>query len=176
MGVINTEQLDKIDAQLSGITQTLDDIFAELQNQIDSAGSTAQQILDDKAEEVSQKMTEKLNPIRQAIIDCFHAQVEKIEEKIAPIEPILSMFPISISLDTSCLTAIVDALTAIKDIIVAPYTPYIELITTIVPKIMSISANIQKIVNYSPTLNLPDGVTMPSLTIDVAPITPNDIL
>ena len=176
MAVVNIEQLDKINEQLEGIRTSLDDLFENIQRQIDKTKTITQDEIDKSGEFVSEKLNTQLNLIRNKIIDIFHSQVEVIRTKIAPIEPIISMFPISVSLDTGCLTNIVDALTAIKDIIIAPYEPYIEFITVIVPKIITLSNNIQTLATYEPSLILPEGITPPTISVSVQPITEQDIL
>lgn len=167
MSVINTNQIDKFNNQLESITDTLDGYFADLQKQIDNSSNNVQNILDESCKDISDKITEQLAPIRQQIINIFKGQYTIIEEKISPILPLVNA---SVSLDT-----VVDIVTSIIAIITAPYQPYIQITTQLIPLVLELSSNIQKIVNYSPKINLPDGIVMPNLEIDIEPITAEDI-
>lgn len=167
MSVINTNQIDEFNNQLQSITDTLDVYFADLQKQIDNSNNNVQNILDDSCKDISDKTTEQLAPIRQQIINIFKGQYTTIEEKISPILPLINA---SVSLDT-----VVDVVTSIIAIITAPYQPYIQITTQLIPKVLELSSNIQKIVNYSPKINLPDGLIMPNLEINIEPITAEDI-
>ena len=174
MSTINTEQLDKLEEQLNGIITYLDSFNETFNDIASSCGANAQAAINEAADKLSEKINTELDIIRTKIINVFHGQYEKAMEKIAPIEPILSMFPISISLSTGCLTAIVDALTAIKDIIIAPYAPIIEFTTQVIPKVLSLSSKLQTIASYRPSIEIPN-VEVPELNISVEPITAGDI-
>lgn len=174
MATINTEQIDKINEQLDGVIDYIDASTSTFEALAKSAGPNAQQVIDDTMADLSANINNQLSLIRGKIVGIFHDQYAKAMEKIAPIEPILSMFPISISLDTSCLTAIVDALKAMADIITAPYQPVIEFTTQVIPKVLTSSAKLQTIASYQPTLDIPN-VEVPPLELSVEPITAGDI-
>ena len=176
MATINTNQLDKINAQLEGIISYLDNYCALVQEEIDGAGDKAQELINVKMAELSANIQSKADPIRAKIISIFKYQYAKATEKIAPVKTLMDMFPISISLDLSCLTAIYDALVAAKDILIAPYQPVIEFTTQVVPKVLELSSNLQTLASYSPSITLPEGVTMPSLSVTIEPITAGDIM
>ena len=174
MGTINTEQIDKIEEQLDGVITALDSYQNTLQNIANSAGENAQNAINEAMGKLSDTVNTQLNSIRQKVIDIFSAQYQIALEKIAPVKALMDMFPISISLDVGCLTAIYDALVQVKDILTAPYEPIIEFITVVIPKVLSISSKIQTVASYQPSFNIP-GVEVPPLEIDVAPITAGDI-
>lgn len=166
MSTINTEQIDKINAQLEGLINYMDAAAEDIQTAINNASTNAQEVANEKMAELSTKVNEKLSSSREQIINIFHGQYQAAMEKIKPIEPLLN---ISISLDT-----VVSVVTSIIEIITAPYQPIIEFTTQIIPKVLTLSANLQKIASYQPSINVP-GVEVPPLDINVEPITAEDI-
>lgn len=170
MTVVNTDYLDKINEQLSGITDLLDKYCEEIQKGVDTLKDQSQDFLDEKMEELGDKATEKLAPVRQGIIDALKPQVETIKAKIAPIEAIMNALPPSADLG-----ALVSIVTDIATVLIQPYQPYIDLLTILPPKVTELSNNIQAIVNYSPNITVPTGVTVPTPNISCEPITPSDI-
>lgn len=166
MAMINTDALDKINEQLNGLINYMDAYAEEIQTEINNAGSKAQEVADEKMAELSSLMSQKLNIIRGQIIDTFSAQYQVALNKIEPIEPLLN---VSISLDT-----VVSVVQSIINIITAPYQPIIDFTTQIIPKVMELSANLQTIASYQPSIDVP-GVDIPPLEIEVDPITPGDI-
>lgn len=167
MATINIEMIDKINEQLKGITSYLDEYCLAIQSEIDDAGEQAQEILNEKMDELGENLTEKLEPIREKIIDIFRKQYQKAMEKLSPIEPLLN---ISLSIDT-----VVSVVENIIKIITAPYQPLIEFISQVIPKVLELSDNLQKVANYQPQIPLPPNITMPPLNVDIEPITPSDI-
>lgn len=166
MAVINTEAIDKINKQLDGLIEYMDAYSLQIQTEINNAGANAQKVADEQMEELSRNITEKLSTIRGQIIDIFHSQYQVAMEKIKPIEPLLN---ITISLDT-----VVDVVKSIIEIMTAPYQPIIEFTTQIIPKVVELSNNLQKIASYQPNIEV-QGVDIPTLNINVDPITPGDI-
>lgn len=166
MAVLNTEFIDKINEQLEGIITYIDNYVNLIETEIESGKDKAQQIANEKMEQLSDKLTEKLLPIRQKIIDIFKAQYQSALEKIKPIEPLVNA---DVSLDT-----IVDIVKSIIAILIAPYQPAIQFTTEVIPKVIELSNNLQKIANYQPTINIP-GVEIPPLNVNIPPITPGDI-
>lgn len=168
MSVINEKQLDNINKQLEGVTQSLDKVFADLEKRLANGNKVAQGEIDKVGEQVSEKLQVQTDKIRAKIIDIFSSQTTVIKEKIKPIEPLLN---VSLSLDT-----VVSVVKSIIDIITAPYNPYIEYISNIMPKITELSDNLQKIANYTPNVTLPEGITPPKINVKIEPITAKDIL
>lgn len=168
MSVINEKQLDNINEQLEGITKSLDDLFADLEKRLSKANTVAQEEIDKAGEQVSAKLQTQIDNIRAKIIDIFSSQTTVIKEKIKPIEPLLN---VTLSIDT-----VVSVVKSVIDIITAPYEPYIEYISNIVPKIIELSNNLQELAQYKPNINLPEGVTPPKINVNFKPITSQDIL
>lgn len=166
MATINTEAIDKINEQLNGFTEYIDAYMVDLQKEIENAGESAQEVLNEKMNVLSTQLTQELNPVRQKIIDIFKSQYQSALEKIKPIEPLLN---VSLSLDT-----VVSVVKSIINILTAPYQPIIEFTTEVIPKVLELSANLQKVANYKPSLNVPN-VEVPPLQIDIEPISPSDI-
>lgn len=166
MSTINTEQIDKINAQLEGLINYMDAAAADIETAIKNAGTNAQEVANEKMAELSTKVNEKLSSSREQIINIFHDQYQAAMEKIKPIEPLLN---ISISLDT-----VVSVVASIIEVITAPYQPIIEFTTQIIPKVLALSTNLQEIASYQPSINV-SGVEVPPLDINVEPITAEDI-
>ena len=167
MSTINTEMIDKLNAEINGVLTYADVITADINNEFEYAKNNTQELLNEKMAELGDKIIEKAEPIRQKIINIFSAQYQSALEKIEPIEPLLNM---SISLDT-----VVDAVKSIIEIITAPYQPIIEFTTEVIPKVLELSNNLQKLASYTPDINVPEGVEIPPLNIEIQPITPGDI-
>lgn len=168
MAVINKEELQKINKQLEGVTQSLDMLFERLEKEAKFVGKYAQKEIDKVGEEVSIELQEKVNGIRTKTIKTFSEQTQVIKEKIKPIEPLLN---VNLSIDT-----VVSVVKSIIDIMIAPYEPYVEYIKEIMPEILKISDNPQEIANYKPEINLPDGLEPPKINVTVEPITAKEIL
>lgn len=168
MSVINEEQLDNINKQLEGVTKSLDDLFADLEKRLSKANTVAQEEIDKVGEQVSAKLQTQTDNIRAKIIDIFSGQTTVIKEKIKPIEPLLN---VTLNIDT-----VVSIVKSIIDIITAPYDPYIEYISNIMPKIIELSNNLQELAQYQPNIKLPEGVTPPKINVTIEPITSKDIL
>ena len=172
MSAIDTKSLDNINEQLEGITSVLDDYFNTIEKEINQAQDIAQSIIDEKTEEISKKIEDRIKPIRQKVVDTLKGQVEIITDKVAPIKPLWKILQGEITLDpTNLIQPIIDICT----VLTAPYQPWIDLATEVAPKLVTLSENLQKIANYSPKIELPTGVTAPSLSIQIEPITLNDI-
>lgn len=168
MSVINEKQLDNINKQLEGVTHSLDKVFADLEKRLSKTNTVSQDEIDKLGEQVSEKLQLQTDKIRAKIIDVFSEQAKVIKKKIEPIEPLLN---VSLSIDT-----VVSVVKSIIDIITAPYEPYIEYTTNIMPKIIELSDNLQKIANYTPNVTLPEGINPPKINVKIEPITVKDIL
>lgn len=164
---MNTEIIDKINEQIDGVITYADNITSLINEEIAATQGVAQEFIDEKAQELSQKISEKGNYIRDNIVDIFQAQYQTALEKVKPIQELAQM---SLSMDT-----ILTVVQSIINIITAPYQPIIEFTTEIVPKVMELSNNLQKLANYQPAINLPDGVQPPKMDIEIEPITAADI-
>lgn len=173
MATINVEMIDKLNAEIEGVTSYADVIVKEINNKIAVDEDKAQQFIDKKMTELSKKMTEKAEPIRQKIIDIFSAQYQSALEKLKPIMPLVEAAQGSISLDT-----VVDVVKSILAVLITPYQPIIEFTLTVMPKVLELSANLQKLASYQPQINIPDGsvITIPPLNVEIEPITTGDIM
>ena len=126
-------------------------------------------IVNETVDRISDNVNSKLAIIRQKIIDIFSAQYSSAMEKIAPVKAILDALPISANFGS-----IITALIAVIDVITAPYTPVIEFITQVIPKVLELSSKLQTIASYRPQINIPN-VEIPPLNINVEPISAKDI-
>lgn len=167
MALMNTEVIDNINAQIEGIISTADNVCAVVNEQIAEKQDQAQQFVNEKVDDLSEMISAKGNEIRDKAVDVFSAQYQSALEMIKPIEPLLN---ISLSLNT-----VVSAVKSIIEIITKPYQPIIEFTTILIPKVLELSANLQKLATYQPNINVPEGVTIPPLNINIKPITPGDI-
>ena len=167
MATINLEMIDKINQQLDGITDYIDEYMLVIEDDIKNAGDKAQVVANEKMELLSTNITQKLQPIREKIINIFKAQYQSGLEKIKPIEPLLN---VSLSIDT-----VVSVVQSIINIIIAPYQPIIEFTTQVIPKVVELSNNMQRIANYQPNIPEIPNVEIPPLNVEIEPITPADI-
>lgn len=166
MSIINTTYIDNINAQLEDCITYLDNTFGNLSAFTNKSQEELQEYVDNQATIVSEQLNKELNDVRGKIVSVFSSQYQIALEKIKPIEPLINM---EISLDT-----IVEVVKSIIQIITAPYQPIIEFTTEIIPKVLELSNNIQKVATYQPKIDIP-GITPPQLTIEVEPITAKDI-
>lgn len=168
MSTINVEMIDKLKEQIEGITKYADNICANLNEKIkNKQPDEAQEIVDEKVDELSDEITKKGSKIKDKIVDTFKAQFASAKEKIKPIEPLLELNP---SPDT-----IVDIVKLIIEIITSPYQPIIDFTTEIIPKVSELSEELQKLSDYKPEIEAPEGVTVPSPSINIEPISAGDI-
>lgn len=166
MSTINTEALDNINAQLDGVIVYMDKFSEDLSKASDGAGSKAQEIVNQKVGELSEAVEAKLLDIREDVVKTFSGQYKIALAKIEPIKPLLN---VSLSLDT-----VVSVVKSIITIITAPYQPIIEFTTEVIPKVLEISAKLQTIASYKPSVDVPN-VEVPPLSVNVPPITASDI-
>lgn len=167
MSLMNTEVIDNINKQIEAVITTADNICDVINEEIAGKQSQAQDIVNKKVAELSDTINEKGNDIRNNIVDVFSSQYQSALKMIEPIEPLLN---ISITPNT-----VVSVVTSIVSIITKPYQPIIEFTTILIPKVLELSENLQKLATYQPQINVPEGVTIPSITIDIEPITASDI-
>lgn len=174
MATINTDQLDKINEQLEGVLTMLDDYCEEIQKQIDVAPDKAQEILDAKMQQISDSLQERGNTIRQRCINFLKPQMAKIKEKIKPILPLVELLQGGIKPDFG---AIIETLMLIIEILIAPYQPYIDFITQLPPKLITLSNNLMKLATWRPNLRPPkEGIVIPTPKVEIKEITMGDIM
>lgn len=168
MSLLNTEIIDNINNQIEGVMLYADNITDLINQEIANKQDQAQVIINSKIDELSTKISEKGNEIRNKTVDIFSAQYQSALEKIKPIEPLLNA---SVTPDT-----IVNVVKSIIAVLTAPYQPIIEFTIEVIPKVIQLSNNLQKLITYQPNINVPEGVNIPPLTINIEPITPQDII
>lgn len=183
-GTIKT--LDNIDSQLTGIIEYVDLFQEYIPELIEGAEAHAQEIVDETMEKVNETISEKLQPIRDKIVDTLSAQVSVVKQKIEEyISPISAFVTIDWSTGTvtpnipANLGDIVNVLTGIiKMFIPSPAVDFVvKFSTQVMPKVTSVSNHIQQVASYQLEIpDLPEGVTVPPLDIDVEPITIGDIM
>lgn len=164
MSLLNTEYIDKINDQLEGITLYIDGYLSDINT--DLTKQEIQKELDNKMKILNDDVSLKLNTIRNKVVEIFKSQYQSALEAIKPIEPILN---VDLNIDT-----VVSVVESIITILTKPYQPIITFTNEIIPKVITLSDNIQKIATYQPNVNIPD-VNVPSLNIQVEPITASDI-
>lgn len=167
MALMNTEVIDKINEQIDGIIAYADNITDLINEEIAATQGVAQEFIDEKAQELSEEISEKGAYIREKIVEIFKAQYQSALEKVKPIQELVNM---QLSMDT-----ILTVVQSIINIIAAPYQPIIEFTTQVVPKVIELSNNLQKLASYQPNINLPDGIQPPKMDIEIEPITAADI-
>lgn len=176
--------LQKIDNQLDGVVEYMDNLTAVLNQELAEKRDKAQEIVNEKMTEFSEKLTAKLEPIRDRIVDIFSSQIEVVKDKLNKyIEPISAF--ITINWTTGEITPNLpsnpdDLIDVVKGIILmlvpSPAVEYaVRFATDIFPLIASISDKILQIATYTPQIDIPD-IDVPPLTVDIAPITIDDIL
>lgn len=168
MALMNTEIIDNINNQIEGVLITADNVCDVINEQIAEKQGQAQEFINDKIDELGEMISTKGNEMRDKTVEIFSAQYQSALEAIKPIEPLLN---ISLSLDT-----VVSAVKTIIEIITKPYQPIIEFTTILIPKVLELSANLQKLASYQPNINLPEGVSIPPLKVNIKPITAADIM
>ena len=166
MATINTDSLDKINAQLDGIIVYMDKFSEDLSKLQTTAGETTQALVDKKMEELSASVEGKLLDVRAKVVKTFSEQYKIALQKLEPIKPLMN---VSISLDT-----VVSVVKSIINVITAPYQPIIEFTTEVIPKVIEISNKLQTIASYKPSVDVPN-VDVPPLNVNVPPITAKDI-
>ena len=172
MGAIDTSTLDAINEQLEGLIDSIDYRMNKIEAIIKNADKSAQKEIDKVIEEISAQITIKLNDIREKVINFMKPQVQTITEKVQPLMPLWKILQGEITLDPlNLIQPIID----ICKVLTAPYQPFLDLATEVAPKLIQLSNNMQKVANYKPTIEVPEGVNIPSLNINIEPITPSDI-
>lgn len=167
MGLLNVEVIDKINAQIEGIIEYADNKTEVINKKIASNTANAQTILDAEMDKLGEKISEKGTDVRNKAVDVLKAQYQTALEMIKPIEPLLN---VSLSLDT-----VVSVVKSIIEVITAPYQPIIDFTTEVIPKVQELGTNLQKLATYQPNIQAPEGVDVPSISINIEPITPADI-
>ena len=176
--------LQKIDNQLDGVVEYMDNLTAVLNQELAEKRDKAQEIVNEKMTEFSEKLTAKLEPIRDRIVDIFSSQIQVVKDKLNRyIQPISAFVTINWTNGTitpnipSNLSDVVDALKGIILMLVPnPAVEYVVRFSTdIFPLIASISDKILQIATYSPQINIPD-IDVPPLDVNIEPITLEDIL
>ena len=176
--------LDKIDAQLDGVIDYLDNLTTLINKEIASSGTKAQEVVNEKIEELSQKLTDKLQPIRNKLVATLSSQFQevkaKVENAIAPISAFVTIDWASgtvtpnIPVDPA---KIAEAAMGIISMLVptAPIKFAVAMVTQIFPKVSSISDKILGIATYKPEITIPD-IVVPPLSVEITPITITDII
>lgn len=167
MGLLNVEVIDKINAQIEGIIDYADNKTEVINKKIASNTANAQDILDAEMDKLGEKISEKGTDVRNKAVDVLKAQYQTALEMIKPIEPLLN---VSLSLDT-----VVSVVKSIIEVITAPYQPIIDFTTEVIPKVQELGTNLQELATYQPNIQAPEGVDVPSISINIEPITPADI-
>ena len=167
MGLLNVEVIDNINAQIEGVIAYADNKTEVINQKIAGNTANAQEIINTEMDKLGEKITEKGNDIRDKAVDVLRAQYQTALEMIEPIEPLLN---VSLSMDT-----IVSVVRSIIGIITAPYQPIIDFTTEVIPKVQELGTNLQELATYQPNINAPEGVGVPSISINIEPITPADI-
>lgn len=167
MGLLNVEVIDKINAQIEGIIDYADNKTEVINKKIASNTANAQTILDAEMDKLGEKISEKGTDVRNKAVDVLKAQYQTALEMIKPIEPLLN---VSLSLDT-----VVSVVKSIIEVITAPYQPIIDFTTEVIPKVQELGTNLQELATYQPNIQAPEGVDVPSISINIEPITPADI-
>lgn len=172
MGAIDTSTLDAINEQLEGLIDSIDYRMHKIEVIIKNADKSAQKEIDNEIEETRAQITIKLNDIRKKVINFMKPQVQTITEKVQPLIPLWKILQGETTLDPlNLVKPIID----ICKVLTAPYQPYLDLATEVNPKLIQLSNNMQEVANYKPTIEVPEGVNVPSLNINIEPITPADI-
>lgn len=167
MGLLNVEVIDNINAQIEGIIDYADNKTEVINKKIASNTVNAQAILDAEMDKLGEKISEKGTDVRNKAVDVLKAQYQTALEMIKPIEPLLN---VSLSLDT-----VVSVVKSIIEVITAPYQPIIDFTTEVIPKVQELGTNLQELSTYQPNIQAPEGVDVPSISINIEPITPADI-
>lgn len=167
MGLLNVEVIDNINAQIEGIIDYADNKTKVINKKIASETANAQAILDAEIDKLGEKISEKGSDVRNKAVDVLKAQYQTALEMIKPIEPLLN---VSLSLDT-----VVNVVKSIIEVITAPYQPIIDFTTEVIPKVQELGTNLQELATYQPNIQAPEGVDVPSININIEPITPADI-
>lgn len=167
MGLLNTEVIDNINAQIEGIITYADNKTEVINKKIANNTANAQDVLDAEMDKLGEKISEKGTDVRNKAVDVLRAQYQTALEMIKPIEPLLN---VSLSIDT-----VVSVVKSIIEIITAPYQPIIDFTTEVIPKVQELGTNLQELATYQPNIQAPEGVDVPSISINIEPITPSDI-
>lgn len=178
------EVLDKIDTHLDGIIEYLDIYTNLIQEEIDKASSDVQDIVDEQIEELSEKLTDKLEPIRTKIIDNLSGQFaivkQKVEQYIQPISSFVTIDWTNGTITPNIPTNPADIASAVAGIVLMlvpnPAVQYVVKFTTeIFPKVVQVSNKILQVASYTVSVDVPDGITVPPLDVEIDPITLQDI-
>lgn len=171
MGALPLDTLDSINEQLEGVISLLDGYQDELQSLVDQNNAEAQAKINARMEEISNRISEKLKPIKNKAENALKPPLEKAKVIIQPIETLMGLVPPTISLDVGCLTAIVDILVEMFNIIKKPYEPLMELVTQVPTKVATLNSNISAIANYQISVDTSkSSLTVPPLSIQIDPI------
>ena len=172
MSAIDTSTLDAINEQLEGLIDSIDYKMKNIEIIIKNNENTAQKEIDNEIKKINEQIKIKLNYIREKVINFMKPQVESITEEVKPLLSLWKILQGEITLDPlNLIQPIID----ICKVLTAPYQPYLDLATEVVPKLIELSNNMQKVANYKPTIEVPEGVNVPSLNVNIEPITPADI-
>jgi hypothetical protein len=157
---INTEQLDKLNEVLGGLTSYIDLYISRYEN-------APQTVVDEAMAVLSSEISQKLIPIKENMISTYKPQIQDATA-------IVQILGVIKNASVTDLPSVISQVVNIAKYITGPYQPAVETLAILIPKLTLLISNMQQIASYQP--HIPNAPKQPQLNIVMPPLSIADLM
>lgn len=167
------QNIDEFNKVLDGINEGVISYFSDLGDLSNQTESEIQSKIDDMCTRYSNDINTKLSIKREVLVQSLKQAYTYSNELINLLKPL-------VEIELTDLNSVIKALNLIIGFQKKPYETALQFVVYLTPKLLELTANIDKLANIKNNIVLPDeaknmNISYDKLNIDIKPITIEEI-